>query len=326
MAALTIQAGSQILLAYSRKFAAEIAQKMRVGLVTESNIRSVYCDRTYVAPNMTTTEVTQPYQKAWTAKGVAAMNETSYSLQKGKFDLEFDEDDLEQWVNSYNPNADESGLGRKRDDWEWPRFVFEQFIIPKIVEEMELEQAFTGVYAAPTPGTAGAASAVCDGLKTVLAAQIASGKIPAGNVLTTGAITAATIVDKINIVLDGLPSAYRLKVGKMYVSPTLWSWYIRKYAANSNGNSMGVTGINALNTEAIVDGSSLRLVPLPSMAASQRIIVDFDSNTIVGKRLGRADVPVPVWEPDTRKLKCFSEYFRFYGFDRPFDVFCNDVV
>lgn len=145
MAALTIESGSQILLNYSRVFAAEIAQKMRAGLDSEAATRTVYCDRTYVAPNMTVTEVLQPYQTGWTPKGVANMDETSYTLKKGKFDLLFDADDLEQWWNSYNPNLDESALGRKRDDWEFPRFVFDKFIIPKITEEMELSQAFHGV-------------------------------------------------------------------------------------------------------------------------------------------------------------------------------------
>ena len=44
----------------------------------------------------------------------------------------------------------------------------EQEVLPQLHEDMEMLAYFKGVYVAPTPGTAGNAADVMDGLKTII--------------------------------------------------------------------------------------------------------------------------------------------------------------
>ena len=56
--------------------------------------------------------------------------------------------------------------------WPFVRWFIEEYIIPQIHQDYELNEVYKGVYAAPTPGTAGAVSTSMNGIGKTIADAI----------------------------------------------------------------------------------------------------------------------------------------------------------
>lgn len=153
---------------------------------------------------------------------------------------------------------------------------FEAYIMNEIAkktkENLHLQGLFRGVYnaAGTTPID------TMQGFLALIAAEITATNI---SPVVTGTVTADTIIDDAEAVYDGLGEAYKNVPTQMFVSPTLFDWYGRKYRSLYNGSPI-YTGIK--KDRVMIDGTMCELVREPGLGTSQRMICSPKENFVLG--------------------------------------------
>lgn len=298
-------------------YAPTINTSLRTGLEFEEMLTVRACDNTYSAPNATVAEIIQQYQWQFTPKGQVDFNAVENKLQKIKIDIQFTADELEVFWNSWKVEWHE--IGRNPIEWSFPRYLYETIILPKALEEMN-KNAYSGIYAAPTAGTAGVSASSVTGYAKVIADAITATDVTP---IATGAFVANTMVNQLESFCDGIPQPYRDLPGDILISATNSRSYWRDYRDKfGTGNS----NMGNDNNDLRIDATNKRLVPVVGMEGSNRIIFNPSSakNMIWGTRTGFPVYPSIRWEADERVLKGLAEFYRFYGFEYWEHVFVND--
>lgn len=323
---ITIAAAAEFLNTHSRQFATEIATKTRLGLEMERLLmQRTSTGEYYVTENMTSDEVLQPYQGQFTPKGTLVHDETSIRVRPIKLDLTITEEQLEKWYYAWQNQRFEAG--RDPRTFTYAQFVLENEIIPNFNNDLN-RIAWQGSYAAPTPGTPGDAIDSVDGFKKVIADYITSGKIPAANVYNSGVLSASNMRDQVEGFLDSIPEEITAKGGKILCSPLLVRYYMRDY----RGEFSSIP--NLYNPEAgalrpvLVDGYNVQLIPVATMAGSQRMIflANGRDNMIWVDRAGYSSYPNIIFDTAPRVLQMYATIYRGYGFEYPQEVYVNNQV
>jgi len=174
--AVTVEAATAGLNQFAVQKNPVIQTKFRQGLEWENMLTPRACDNTYSAPNATPTELVQAYQWQFTPKGDVELDAVENKLQKIKVDILLTADDLEKFWNTYLVEWHEIGLDP--NEWNFPRYLYENVYMPKILEEMNAN-AWSGDYLAPTAGTAGLSVNSVDGYRKKIAAAITAGSLTA---------------------------------------------------------------------------------------------------------------------------------------------------
>lgn len=295
-----------------------IQQQMRAGLEYENIFPVRASDNVWSAPNVTAGEVIQPYQPGFTPKSTVTFDAQDLKLQKIKIDLTYDADDLEKWFESWK--IEWHSIGLPESEWSFPRYIYDTVLMPKILEEMNTN-AFKGLYTAPTTGTAGLSINSVTGLIERFKAGVTAGDITE---IVTGAITSANAVSKFETFCDTLPELYRDLPGTIYTDFTTKKFYDRDYRAQF-GTGNGVGG-NA-NNDSRLDGTDKRVVGLHGLTGTNGLIFvpNTKTNIVWGTRIGMPAMPSIRWKDnDIRVLKGTTEFYRFYGYEYPLEVFIND--
>jgi hypothetical protein len=330
--AITISNTSEVLNRFCAKFDTEIHSQLRRDMVTESVWTPVTADYAYVSPQMTTTgEIVQAFQCPWTPEsGTSNLTDLTWKLQPLKIDLEFTCDDLNIWFDKFNCSRTEWGSGQPLTAWDFPRYFLNEAIMPLLKDNMEMKIAYKGVHVAPTSGVAGTALGAVDGMGAVIADAITALTIPSANVITTGAITVANAVTKFELFVDGLPELARQQGGVIYCSEQLQRFFVRDMYERYGQGCCETTPIGNPDLAMRIKGtpvfnSNIRVVGLPSMAGSGRIIFSsLKDNLIWGRRTGQPQLPIIRWQEDKRTLIGLAEFHRFYGFRSGMHLFVND--
>jgi hypothetical protein len=153
---------------------------------------------------------------------------------------------------------------------------FEAFIMnyinSKIKENLRLKAIYKGVYnaAGVTPAD------TMDGYLKLIADAITATTIAP---IVTGAITSANVVDKLELVYDGLGDAYKGVPTIMKVNSQIFDWYNRKYRLDFGGNQ-DYKGMQRLRRP--LDGTLCELVREPGLGTSQRTICSVKENFVYG--------------------------------------------
>lgn len=256
--------------------------------------------------------VLQPFQKAWTPISTLTLTPEEIRQYRQKIDFEGHPDDLEAtWLGFLTDNE----LDRKA--WPFVRWFIEEHLIPKSKEDYELSEVFAGEYAAPTPGTAGAAGTSMNGVKTIINNHVTSGRITP---ITMGAIpTDKTLIvkyfedfaDQINDKYWGIP----MEVGcSKKVLRDFSRGYRELYGKDTDYSE---------NTSGKVDMTNLTLKGVASHNGSDKIWATPKSNAVrlVKKTQNMNRVRV---ENVDRLLKMYSDFSSGVGFIIPEVVFTND--
>lgn len=320
---ITIDAAAAHLNDHSRVFGPELFVKMREGLELESILAPRQsAGEYYVTENATAGEVLQPYQAGFTPKGSVAHDEIAIRVRPIKIDLQFAEADIYTWWTKWQASRFEGG--RDPLAWTYPRYVIEQVLMPRVQEDLNAAE-WSGVYAAPTTGTAGAASTSIDGLQKKIADLVTDTKI---NVVTTGAITLATTRDKVETFVAGLPALYRTKGGTI-----LMSWdHFANYSLDYRNEFQHIPGLYNQNNAQVdmvkVDGYNIWLKPVRTMAGSSRwvFLPNGRENAIWISREGYPAYPQFIFNTAPRTLNLTATIYRGVGFEYPQEVWVNDQV
>jgi hypothetical protein len=315
--AVTVSASADGLNQFAVTKAQMIQQKLRTGLEIERLFTPRACDNTYSAPNATASEILQAYQWQFTAKGNVTLDAVENKLQKIKGDFVITADDLEKFWDTYMVEWHE--IGKDPMEWSFPRYLYEEIFLPKIIEEMN-HNAYNGSYTAPTPGTAGNSINSVDGLAKKIAAAVTASSLTE---YATGAIVAGTMVDQVESWVDSLPLPYRDAPGVIYMSNTNAKYYWRNYRGEF-GTGNGVAGND--NNELRVDATKKTIVGLTAMEGSDRFIFSpaTTKNLIWGTRRGYPTMPAIRWEKRQRTIEGSFELYRFYGVEFWDHLFVND--
>jgi hypothetical protein len=315
--AINIESTAATLNRYAVQYGADIQQKLRQGLEWEQMFPVRACDNTYSAPNATVSEILQAYQSDFTPKGNTTFDAVENKLQKIKVDMQLDGDDLEKFWDSWKVEWHEIGLDPM--EFSFPRYMYEKLIFPKLTEELNTN-AWKGVYAAPTPGTAGDSINAVNGYKTNFEAAITAGNVTE---YATGVLVEGTMVDQIESWCDALPDPYRNLPGRIYMSKSRSNWYFRNYRENFGA---GAGTDNNMNSELRIDNTGKRIMGINSMEGSDRIffVPDAVENVIWGTRRGFPTFPEIRFQYIDRKIKLLGEFYRFYGVEFWDHLMVND--
>lgn len=318
MPTVTIDAAVASLNRHATLYKNEIAQTFRTGLEFENAFTPRACDKVWSAPNVAVGEVMQAYQWQFTPKMTADFSGVDLTLQPIKGDVLITAEDLEKFWDSWMVEWFE--VGRDANDYNFPRYLHDQILLPKILEEMN-RNAWAGEYAAPTPGSAGDSINSVDGYKKFIADAITAGDLTE---YATGIFVDNTMVDQIEGWCDSLPVPYRDAPGTIYMSKTLAKKYWRDYRTNF-GTGNGVE--NNANPELRVDMTGKNIMGMAGMEGSSRIFFfpTVTNNAVWGTRRGFPTYPVfRYYKNDVRSVKVTFELYRFYGFEYYGHLFVND--
>lgn len=113
-------------------------------------------------------ELTQPFQKAFTPKGEITFKPNSITMRRAKVDMVIDPDDIfNSWL------AFLQAENKTREEWPITKYIIQEVI--KKAKEERGKISMSGVYAPPVAGTAGSYLAVADGVLKLITDAAASG-------------------------------------------------------------------------------------------------------------------------------------------------------
>jgi hypothetical protein len=188
-----------------------------------------------------------------------------------KYDLFIVPTDLhKKWLAYNRTNRRSDG---SHDPWEIP---FEQFILDYITQsarnQLYMNAIFNGTYNAG--GTTPASTMT--GFASLVTSLIADSDITPVSVADP---TSSNIITVVEAVYDGLDEAYKSVPTQMFVNPTLFNYYVRKYRTDFGGN----TDYEGMKMgRVLIDGTNCELVREPALGSSNRLICGPKDNFAYG--------------------------------------------
>jgi len=279
-----------------------VKQLLLQAAVTPSYMTPIKTDDTvYRLASSTITKLVQGFQKGWTPKGGVSIIPNEIHLRKIKIDFEEYPDDLEAtWLGFLASDS----VNRK--DWPFVKWLIETHIIPKMKEEMELEAYFKGVYSAPIPGTANAASDSLDGLGTLLQKGVDADTI---NVIAgIGDLVKSTIFDQVEAFVDGIAPAYQTSVMNVFMAPDMARAYLR------DKRSQGFYTLpSSQSIDNSIDFAPQQVIALPSMAGTKRMFATPKANMLYCTKK-QANATNFKLEESKRQVFLMSDWYEGIGF------------
>ena len=313
---VNISTTAEALNRYHIRYDRTIHTTLKKGIELENLLRPVSCKHTYTAASVEIESVLQAYQCAFTPNLSGEFDAIDNPLQRLKIDIQFTCDDLDQFWDTWMCEWVEEG--KPLATWTFPRWIYENHIIPKIFEDIDFA-SFWGVREEPVAGVAGTPDKSVDGIRIKIErAQTAGLVVP----IPTGVLNTDT-VNKVETFADNLPIRYRNLPGAFVMSSTNSRKYWRDYRGHF-GTGNGVN--NNENNELRIDGTRQRIKGVGTMEGSEGLLFIPDNlNTAIhGRRTGTPYLPPIKWQVFERTIKGLMEFSKLYGFKYWGHTFIND--
>jgi len=300
--------------------AQRLAKKLYYGVETDEffTVQTTE-DTVYRMGNGAQTRVLQPFQKADTPTGDLTFTPAPIQLYHMKMDVNFYPDDLE---NSWIMFLAGSQLDRK--EWPFVRWYLEEHLMPQKNEDYELNEVYSGVYAAPTPGTPGASGTAMNGIKVIVNDAVDDASIPVANVINTGAFSATplTFVNQIEAFAAAIPVRYR---NRAMMNMVLGNAYEMRYKQGVREKyNMNYMQLAAGEKMKVVDAPNISILWSPGMGSSEKIVVTPKTNAICAvKNLANVG-QFKLGEFSSRLITATTDYWKGVGFVDFNKVFTND--
>lgn len=297
---------------YFRRFAREISVKLMTGVDFEQYMTPVSGQKgTWTSTSSMRSEFFQPYQKGFTPKGGVTLTPYTNQVYRNKINVLLD--NLDELFDTYLAEilVDET---RTPDNYPFVKWLFENEIVPGMIEERRIISARGIATPVAVPGTPGDSIDTADGIFTVVAKEITATNIVP---IVTGAITSTNIVDAVETFKDGLASASAKDVVKqIFMSGTMFDWYMRK-DRELHGKDNDWSG-----NKAKLYGTNIELVGLTQMNGSKRMIATQPGNMV--KLYDQNVLPKLTVQLFNEDVKILGSDHRGYGFKTLDTVFAND--
>jgi hypothetical protein len=261
--------------------------------------------------NVQYSEVLQAFQKTFTPKGGVTFTPKAIPLFNVKVDETFYPDDLKnQWLAFMTSN------NLDRTTWPFVRWFIEKYVLAQIMADLE-NNIYGAAYVAPTPGTAGAASASFDGLKKIINAAITGTTM---STIATGSpnATPATWAGQIETFVQSIPELYWKTAMSLNMSRALALRYKQGRRIKYNSTYDQVSEMMAVE-----DFEQIQVAGFGSMAGKTKIWGTPKLNALMGFKGGSNKQIVEVEKVD-RSVKVYTDFWIGIGFINDGLVFTND--
>ena len=266
-------------------------------------------DTEYKLGNATITSIVQPFQKGWTPKNALTVKPNTIKQYEMKVDEEIWPDDIEaSWLGFL------AGEDLDRSKWPLIKWMIEKHYLPKLKEDVEVNEIYKGVFAAPDPDVAGDPGTAMQGLGKQIDDGLTAGTMVKCNV---GALDVATIFDQVEEFVDKISAVYQHTAMPVCMSPAWSRAYHRDKRAQGFYDYKSDKGVNAN-----IDFTPQQVVPLPSMAGTNDIFASPKANMIhLTKRTsGKNKFYI---ETAKRQVFFFTDWWEGVGFGIDQAVFAH---
>jgi len=291
----------------------EIRQKLFYGFETASAFTRVPTNDTILRMSEAqVTEIIQPYQDTFTPKGSVTFTPIELLLRQMKIDQEFNPNLLvASWLGFLTNNSVD------RSTWPFIKWFVEMYLIPRSNQDMEKSIIFSGVYAAPTPGTPGASNISMNGIKKVINLAITATTITP---IATGAPSAdpETWVGQLEAFAKLVPENYWSEGMQLNMSRTL----ARRYAEGVRTKYKTHYDMNSATLDMIID-TNISIKGLFSHTGSNKIWMTPKENAIMAVK-GGENMDTFVIEHQKRKVAIYTDWWMGIVFPVPGILFTND--
>lgn len=246
-------------------------------------------------------EIVQPFTKDWNPSDPGKFKPNEIRKRKIKIDLDVYPDDID---NSWAGFLASNNLAKK--DWPLVKFLIENYIIPRIHQDMETQVYYKGLYKEPVAGQKKAAKDVMDGIEKCLQEGVDKDEI---NLLTgIGALNKNTVFDQVEASIDLITDLYQGTEMMVCMAPVFARAYLR------DKRSQGIYQITSdKNIDLGIDFSPSRVVPLPSMGVSTDLFITPKANLlhITDKTMNKETVKI---EESKRCVSIMTDWEEGVGF------------
>jgi hypothetical protein len=222
-------------------------------------------DTIFRLANATFRTLVQPFQKAFTQKGGVEIVPNEIRQYRFKIDDEFMPDELyATWLGFLTQKSVD------RKEWPFVKWLIEVYYARQIDQDMELNEYYKGVYAAPAAGVAGADGTGMNGLQKLLRDGVNAGTI---NPINVGTLAKDTIFDQVELFTDSIAEVYQGIKMNVFMSR---AWY-KKYMQDKRAQGF-YQKTSDKEIDAGIDFTPLDVKPLASMVGTDDIFVTPQEN------------------------------------------------
>lgn len=260
----------------------------------------------------------QSWQKAWTPVGDITFLPWKHDLFRVKINNEQTPDELyDSWLQFLTDINDVDRL-----NWPFVRWWLEEHVIPLWEQEKEESVIYKGIYAPPTPGTAGTLAGIMDGIGKKLVDQIAAGRTTAFVMGTVPASNDEDLYDYIYDMVKQIDTKYRRNNMEVVMATELADRFKEGKRLKFNLQYQ-----QASDLETLYHLPNVKIVGVDSMTTNSRMFITPAENRVRFVNPGaRASNMFDVDKVDFVKVRAFTDWHETYGFHIPELVFCNDQV
>jgi hypothetical protein len=261
--------------------------------------------------------VVQPFQKAFTPIGTLTFKPNEFDLFKLKIDKEETPDDLEATYEGFLAELEDL----ERANWPFIRWFMENHIMPAKQRDLELNEYFLGVYAAPVATVAGNAGTAMNGLRKVLRDYVTGGRTNLGQGAIAMGVPAADPADFVTQIEEWVDAIDDLLIDQLdyiFMNRTLAKRYIRGRKKKYNMNYAQVS-----DYAAIEEHPGIKVQGLKSHTGSDLIWTSPSLNRIrPTKKAALADTMKV--ESYKRSVALFTDWWEALNFEVPEFIITND--
>lgn len=280
-------------------------------------------DTVYRGTLATLDRVIQPFQKAFTPISTISFKPNQFDLFQLKIDLQETPDDLSKSYLGFLTSID----SQDRANWPFVRWWLEKHVMTKKDEDLEQNEYFAGVYAPPTPETAGAAGTAMNGLRKVIRGYNTDGRTNLGNgAITTGAAATANkdYCEQVETFVADIPTHFRKRVDFVFMSPENELKYKRGKRERYGKDTQYSTNNGVSGLVTIEDFPNASVVGLDSMIGSDMMFTTIKANRIrpMKKQALANSFDVKSYSP--RVVSAYTDWWEALNFEVPEFIFHND--
>lgn len=267
-------------------------------------------------------QVLQAFQAQLTPAGTVLLEPRSIDLQDLKYELELDPDVIEDSYLGFMSNPDNND----RKSWTIVQYIINELMIGKGRENFELFEAYKGVKAAITPGTATTLGQQFNGLGKLIADNISDYSLVAGP--AGWATDPKDFVTEIEEWVESCRATSEVNrtiidnvVDRIHMSQTLAQRFKTGMKEKYNVNYARVSDPMMVET-----APNIMVKGLPSMSSRERVVMSFKANRGAYIKRPTSESRVDINDANPYKPTAYAKFWKGIGFWHPEYTFVNQLV
>lgn len=279
------------------------------GFTSAKYFRTIRTGEVHRATSAHINSVVQKFSKKWTPKGIAKFTPIAIHNRHHKINVPIIPADVLDTYLSFL--YDES---KRPDEMPITKYIWEQLVYPKILDDIEFRMIFKGKYVESTdPNSATDPEESMDGIETILVKEKASNSSSINfftESINWDTATDAQVVKFVNDFSDFVDD--KLKIKQIFASAKVKRRYQRAYDSLYKGKS-GITG--EINKDAIVDYGEKTIVALDGMDGSPILYATTPENKVVLMNKNTAPYVINDVQRHDYEVRLYGEFWLGAGFE-----------